>query len=314
MMDANTHTLPKYVLITPARNEADLIENTIKCVVAQTVKPQKWVIVSDGSTDETDDIVKRYQDGNPWIELVRMAERRERHFAGKVGAFKAGYDHVKNVEYEIVGNLDADITFDKGYFEFLLNRFRETAKLGVAGTPFVENNKTYDYRYVSVEHVSGACQLFRRECFEEIGGYQPMKAGGIDLVAVTTARMKGWETRSFLEKTCEHHRKLGSASRKGLRQFVHDGRLEYLLGVHPLWEIFRCGLYLTRKPYIAGGVSTMAGYCWTALRESRAVSPEIVAFRKKEHMARLKKIFLRVIGMGSGHAPGTANGSVSQAS
>jgi poly-beta-1,6-N-acetyl-D-glucosamine synthase len=303
----------KYALVTPARNEATYIEATIKSVISQTIKPQKWVIVSDGSTDGTDEIVKKYQAANPWIELLRMPERRERHFAGKVGAFQAGYERMQGVQYDVIGNLDADITFDESYFEFLLSRFLANPKLGVAGTPFTENNRTYDYRYATVEHVSGACQLFRRQCFDEIGGYRPLKSGGIDLIAVTMARMKGWQTQSFLEKTCEHHRCLGSASRKGLRQFLHDGRLEYLLGVHPLWEIFRCGLYLTRKPYIAGGVCTMVGYWWSALRESRTVPPEVVAFRKKEHMTRLKKIFRRIIGFNSPTESG-ANASVSQAS
>lgn len=284
------HSILNYALVTPARNEAEYIEGTIKSVVSQTIKPRRWVIVSDGSTDATDDIVKRYQIDNPWIELIRMPERGERHFAGKVGAFNAGFERLSGLQYDIVGNLDADITFAPDYFEFLLARFNQNPRLGVAGTPFMEKNRTYDYRYVSVEHVSGACQLFRRKCFESIGGYRPLKSGGIDLIAVTMARMKGWETRCFLEKTCEHHRFLGSASRKGLRQFLHDGRLEYLLGVHPLWEIFRCGLYLTRKPYIAGGVCTMIGYSWSALRETRTVPPEVVAFRKKEHLRRLRKI------------------------
>jgi glycosyltransferase involved in cell wall biosynthesis len=293
------HPVLTYALVTPARNEAGYIEGTIKSVVSQTIKPAKWVIVSDGSTDATDDIVKKYQPVNPWIELIRMPERGERHFAGKVGAFHAGYEKLSGIQYDIVGNLDADITFAPDYFEFLLARFSQNPRLGVAGTPFMEKNRTYDYRYVSVEHVSGACQLFRRECFESIGGYRPLKSGGIDLIAVTMARMKGWQTRCFLEKTCEHHRCLGSASRKGLRQFLHDGRLEYLLGVHPLWEIFRCSLYLTRSPYIAGGVCTMLGYLWAALREKRTVPPEVVAFRKQEHLRRLGKILWGLISFGA---------------
>src|ERR1017187_8213090 len=112
--------LPTYVLITPARNEAQFIELTIKSVVSQTVRPLKWVIVSDGSTDGTDDIVSKYAAEYPWIELVRMPERRERHFAGKVGAFNAGYAKVKHLDYEVMGNLDGDISFDDDYFRFLL--------------------------------------------------------------------------------------------------------------------------------------------------------------------------------------------------
>src|ERR1017187_2624764 len=111
-------TLPTYVLITPARNEARFIEVTIKSVVAQTHRPLKWVIVSDGSTDGTDDIVGRYMADHPWIELIRMPERRERHFAGKVHAFNAGYAKVTGLNYDIIGNLDADVSFDEDYLEF----------------------------------------------------------------------------------------------------------------------------------------------------------------------------------------------------
>ncbi len=164
----------QYVLITPARNEEAFIGQTIESVVAQSVLPAKWVIVSDGSTDRTDDIVKQYTAKYNWIQLVRMPERAERHFAGKVLAFNAGYEQVQDLEYDIIGSLDADISFDPEYFEFLLGQFAGNAKLGVAGTPFREGTTQYDYRFSRKEHVSGACQLFRRECFESIGGHVPV--------------------------------------------------------------------------------------------------------------------------------------------
>ena len=127
-----------YVLITPARNEAQFIGGTIESVIAQTVLPQAWVIVSDGSTDGTDDIVSRYLPKHPWIDLARMPEHRDRQFAAKVHCFNAGYEQLQNVEYEIIGNLDADITFKADYLEWLIGRFEEFPDLGVAGTPFVE--------------------------------------------------------------------------------------------------------------------------------------------------------------------------------
>ena len=206
-----------YVLITPARNEELSIERTIQSVIAQTVLPKKWVIVSDGSTDKTDEIIKKYLQKNLWIEFIRMPEHRDRHFAAKVQCFEAGYERMKGVDFGIIGNLDADISFDEGYFEFLLSKFAEDPKLGVAGTPFVEDGKHYDYSFTNIEHVSGACQLFRRECFEEIGGYIPIKGGGIDWVAVTTARMKGWKTRTF------HRKNLPPSPENGYRQHqCHD--------------------------------------------------------------------------------------------
>src|SRR5580704_15717832 len=168
-------TLPKYVLITPARNEAKFIELTLESMVSQTVVPLKWVIVSDGSTDGTDEIVKKYTSDYAWIELIRMPERKERHFAGKVLAFNAGYAKLAGLPYEIIGNLDGDVSFDGDYFDFLLRKFDENPHLGVAGTPFREGSFQYDYRFTSIEHVSGQCQLFRRECFEAIGGYVARK-------------------------------------------------------------------------------------------------------------------------------------------
>src|ERR1017187_10897010 len=110
--------LLKYILITPARNEAHLIERTIKSLIAQTIRPIKWAIVSDGSTDGTDEIVRKYAAENPWIEFIRMPERSERHFAGKVLAFNAGYAQVKEMQFDAVGSVDADASFDKEYFAF----------------------------------------------------------------------------------------------------------------------------------------------------------------------------------------------------
>jgi biofilm PGA synthesis N-glycosyltransferase PgaC len=292
------NALPAFVLITPARNEAKFIQQTIDSVVAQTLRPLKWVIVSDGSTDGTDEIVRKYAEIHPWIELLRMPERRERHFAGKVYAFNAGYARINDPElaldYEVIGNLDADVTFDdENYFAFLLNKFAENPRLGVGGTPYRQGNWMYNYRYANIEDVCGACQLFRRQCFEEIGGYSPVKGGGIDHIAFLTARMKGWPTRSFPEKVYLHRRPAGTAERGRLRANFKTGAQDYALGSHPLWALFRTGYQMTRAPFFAGGLMLGAGYFWALVRrQERAVSPELAAFRRGEQMARLKKLFL----------------------
>lgn len=280
---------PTYVLITPARNEAAFIEATIKSVIGQTLRPAKWVIVSDGSTDGTDEIVGRYVAAHDWIELIRVPERAERHFAGKVLAFNAGYDRVKDLNFDIIGNLDADITFESDYFQFLMGKFSEIPRLGVGGTPFREGARQYDYRFTNIEHVSGACQLFRWECFEEIGGYMPIRGGGIDLVAVTSARMMGWETRTFTDKVCFHHRKMGTGTSKRLAAQFRFGKEDYYLGTHPVWQIFRSTYQMANSPFVLGGVLMLMGYCWAMItRVERPISKELVAFRRKEQMARLK--------------------------
>lgn len=290
-----TGTMLRYALITPARNEADFIELTIKSVIAQTVLPVKWIIVSDGSTDRTDEIVNSYVTQHSWIELLRMPERRERNFAGKAYAFNTGREELAHLTYEIIGNLDADVSFEPDYFAFLLDKFAVSPTLGVAGTPFREGSFQYDFRFTSVEHVSGQIQMFRRECFEEIGGYLPLKRGGVDLAAVMTARMKGWKTQSFIEKTYEHHRKMGSAKHGKLTADFYGGRVDYLLGCDPLWEVLRSFYRMgTRKPLILHGVLTIAGFFWAMLTRSKKAWPEdLVRFRRAEERRRLRELLKR---------------------
>ncbi len=285
--------LPSYVLITPARNEAQFIDLTLQSVVSQTARPERWVIVSDGSTDGTDEIVGKYAAEYPWIELIRMPERRERNFAGKVHAFNAGYAKVQGLPYEVIANLDADISFDRDYFAFLLRKLAEDPALGLVGTPFREgSDRMYDYRFVSIEHVSGACQVFRRECFEQVGGYVPVKGGCIDHIAVVTARMKGWKTRTFTEKICQHHRPIGTAIQGGVMTRFKGGAKDYAIGNHPIWELCRCAYQMTKRPVVVGGLVLGSGYLWEFMRRAeRPVSPELVDFYRREQMHRLK-IFL----------------------
>src|SRR5580704_8153581 len=285
--------LPTYVIVTPARNEAQFIELTIKSVVAQTVRPLEWIIVSDGSTDGTDDIVRKWASDHPWIQLLRMPERRERDFAGKVYAFKAGYAKVAELNYDVIVSLDGDISFDSDYFSLLLGKLAADPTLGLTGTPFQElSGQTYDYRFVSVEHVSGACQVFRRECFEAIGGYLPVKGGSIDHTAVISSRMKGWKTRTWPELVCIHHREMGTAERSALSSKFKYGIKDYVLGNHPVWELFRAGYQLALPPRCLGGLALGAGYAWAMLlRVDRPVPQELIAFHRQEEMRRLKKFF-----------------------
>jgi GT2 family glycosyltransferase len=266
-------------------------------MAAQTRPPLRWVIVSDGSTDRTDEIVNEYRRRCEWIDLIRMPEHRDRSFAAKVHCFNAGLATVKDLDFGVIGSLDADISFERDYFEFLLEKFEENRRLGVAGTPFVEGGTHYDYRFTNIEHVSGACQLFRRECFEEIGGYVPIKGGGIDWTAVTTARMKGWQTRTFVEKTCRHHRPMGTgSSRSQIRLILRHGQKDYNLGGHPIWQIFRSAYQVTRPPYVIGGLLLLVGYFWAFLRvKERPISPELVRFNRAEQMSRLRGVFLAMV-------------------
>jgi poly-beta-1,6-N-acetyl-D-glucosamine synthase len=286
-------TLPRYVLITPARNEEAFIRKTLDSVVQQTFPPIKWVIVNDGSSDNTAGIVQEYTDRHPWIELVNRPPRKERHFAAKVHAFNAGQERVKDLDYEVIGNLDSDVSLDPDHFEFLLTKFQNEPRLGVAGTVFREEGG-YNSGTDSLEgqfYVSGQCQIFRRQCFEEINGYFANKAGGIDWIAVTTARMKGWKTRSFNEKSFFHHRHLGTAERSVLSASYSYGAKDYILGGHPLWEAFRVCYRMTKRPYVIDGIALGLGYTSAAMRRlKRPVSNELMAFHRREQMRKLKVI------------------------
>ena len=280
-----------YAIVTPARNEAEYIELTLRSMIAQTLAPVRWVIVSDSSTDGTDEIVRKYVPAYPWIELLRMPERKERHFAGKVHAFNAGYDRVKDLGADVIGNLDADVSFEPEHFEFLIARMSENPQLGVAGAPFREGSFQYDYRFTNIENVWGGCQLFRSECFEAIGGYIPLKGGCIDHVAVLSARLHGWQTRTFPEKVCLHHRVMGTALQGSLKAKFRMGAKDYSVRNHPLWELFRTVYQMKNRPYIVGGLVLGWGFAWSALkREKTPLSPELVAFVRREQMGRLREL------------------------
>jgi poly-beta-1,6-N-acetyl-D-glucosamine synthase len=286
-----------YVLITPARNEEAHIEEVIRSVMGQSTLPVRWVIVDDGSEDRTAAIVGKYLPMCEWLELVQLPVRRDRSFAGKVFAFNAGLDRVTNLDYDVIGNLDADVSFDADYCEFLLSRFAEDPSLGVAGTIFKEDgyNSATD-SFEGHSHVAGGCQLFRHRCFEDIGGYIAHRAGGIDWIAVTTARMMGWRTRSFREKAFFHHRSLGTAERGLLAAAFSYGEKDYYLGGHPVWQLCRVSYRMIKKPFLLGGLALAAGYLSAFLhRMERPVSDELMAFHRKEQMLKLKAIFKSII-------------------
>lgn len=286
----NMATLPTYVLITPARNEAQFIELTLQSMAGQVYRPLKWIIVSDGSTDGTDDIVRKYTANIPWIELLRMPERAERHFAGKVHAFNAGYARAKELNPDVIGNLDADVSIEPEHFQYLLSKFAENPEIGVGGSPFREGSRQYDYRFSNIENVWGGCQLFRRECFEAIGGYTPVKGGGIDHIAVVSARVKGWKTRTFTDRVCIHHRAMNTAGQGVLKARFKLGAKDYSFGNHPLWELFRTFYQMASPPFVLGGLALGLGYFWSMVRRAQiSVSQDVVDFTHREQLERLKK-------------------------
>ena len=282
----------KYVLVTSARNEAKFIEGTIRSVVNQTVLPQRWVIVDDGSTDRTPQIVETYLEKFPWIELLRMPSRSDRSFTGKAVAVNSALERLTSLQFDVLGNLDADVSFDSQYMAFVVAKFAEDPELGVAGTPFTERG--FDSRndtFAGEDYVSGPCQLFRYACFQEIGGYVQSRAGGVDWIAVMQARMLGWKVRSFPQRRYQHHRPMGTAEKGKLAAIFAYGQKDYYLGGSPIWELFRVAYRMAKKPYVMGGLALLFGYGWAAVRRiKRPVSAELMRFHRRDQMRKLQAI------------------------
>lgn len=284
---------PRYILITPAFNEEATIGGVLESVARQSVLPERYVIVSDGSTDSTDQIISMYTRRYRWMHYVRRPESLGHAFDSKIRAFWQGYRSVSAVPHDAIGNVDADVSFEPDYFEFLLSCLAADPRLGVVGTPFVEPGLSDSYSPVSDEqHVSGGCQLFRVDCFREVGGFRPLRDGGEDWTAVTTARMLGWRTRSFPQRRFIHHRPIGTGrGATGIRARYEYGRRDYLQGGHPLWEFLRVLRQIVRRPVLIGGLAMGTGFLIQYLKRTRRpVSEELLRFHRWEQMSRLRAI------------------------
>ena len=284
-----------YALVTAAYNEASLIEKCILSIVSQSVRPKTWIIVSDGSTDGTDDIVKRYASDYEFIQLHRISEDHPRNFAAQVNAINRGLLLLENTDYDLVGNMDADITLEPDYFAKLSEKFESDPTLGLGGGAICERSGKGSFterRGNSVFSVAHACQLFRRECFKAIGGaYPPLPYGGPDTYAEIVARMKYWRVASFADLKVFHHRRTGSVGGV-LRGWFRQGKMDYSLGTLPSFEIFKLARRTLVKPYLVGSIARLAGFVDSYWRgEKRAVPEDVVVYFRREQRQRLANLF-----------------------
>ncbi len=285
--------MASFVIITPAHNEEALIVHTAEAMIAQTVRPLKWVIVNDASSDRTREVIEGFARKHSFIEVVHLERAAGRHFGNKVRAFNAGYDRVRGLNCDFIGNLDADMSFAPDYFEKLLEQFAANPKLGIGGGMV---HTTIDGQFVSQEvaldSVAGAVQLFRRECFAQVGGYRAMPLGGIDAAAEIAARMHGWVTRTFPELPAREHRFTGSATASPLTSRLKEGKRLYSLGYSPLFFMIRCIYRFRERPILLGSFVALWGYLISALlARPVAVSPEMVNFLRTEQHGKLKRLF-----------------------
>jgi biofilm PGA synthesis N-glycosyltransferase PgaC len=277
----------KYVVITPVRDEEKHMEATIEAVAGQTIRPTEWVIVDDGSSDRTGDIIDQYAAKFSWISVVHRSNRGFRKSGGGVvEAFYDGYDRLRCNDWDFVVKLDGDLTFARTYFEKCFEHFERNAKLGVGGGEIYHDVGGVQKLEANPKfHVRGATKIYRRDCWEAIGGL--LRAPGWDTIDEVKANMLGWKTYSFGELQLVHHRLTGTADGL-LRDRIKHGIACYVSGYDPLFVVASCVSRLIQKPYIAGSAAIFYGFIkgyW--IRMPRVNDKQLIKYLRTQQLRRL---------------------------
>lgn len=279
--------MARYVIITPVRDEERYVGQTIECVLNQTIRPLEWVIVNDGSSDRTGEIIDRYAGQFPWIRAVHRVNRGFRKSGGGVvEAFYDGYKALQSDDWEFIVKLDGDLTFSNAYFEECFGHFYREPRLGIGGGEIyhkvdgklkLEANPRF--------HVRGATKIYRRKCWDAIGGL--WMAPGWDTIDELKANMTGWTTRAFLELQLTHHRVTGSAD-GFVRDRVKHGVACYVSGYHPLFLAASCVRRLVRQPYVVGALAVLFGFLKGYVSNvSRVNDPQLIRYVRNQQLRRL---------------------------
>ncbi len=281
-----------FVIVTPVYNEQKHLAQTIEGVLAQKVLPARWVIVDDGSTDATAQIIGRYAEKVPWIRyLYRSREGGQTYYASNVYAIAEGVKACGDLNYDFLAILDGDILLPSDYYQKIFERFSENEKLGIASGVYLDNVQGKLRKILNDRRSTPkALMVFRRACYESIGGFLPLKYGGEDTCACFMARMKGWKTWSFPDLTAVHNKPVGTGHGAGLLQIrFRQGIGEYFLAAHPLFfglkALRRC---VKEPPFLLGGLARMAGFVFAHfMREKRQIPQELIQYIRREHLERL---------------------------
>jgi poly-beta-1,6-N-acetyl-D-glucosamine synthase len=277
----------KYVVITPVRDEEKHIEATIEAVAVQTIRPTEWVIVDDGSSDRTGDIIDRSAAKFPWISVVHRSNRGFRKSGGGVvEAFYDGYNTLHCNDWDFVVKLDGDLSLAASYFEKCFEHFKRDPKLGVGGGEIcydlggvqkLEPNPKF--------HVRGATKIYRRACWEAIGGL--LQAPGWDSIDEVKANMLGWKSYSFEGLRVVHHRLTGSAEGV-VRDSMKHGVACYISGYHPLFVAASCFRRLFQQPYVIGSVAMCYGFLKGYFtRIARVDDAPLIKYLRTQQLRRL---------------------------
>ena len=286
-----------YILISPVHNEEAHLDALIDSVVNQTVLPRKWVLVNDASTDDTARIIAQHEAKHEFIKLLHLPrDGEEAYYSRKTVVFLAGYEHIRDrCDYDFIGNLDADIILPPTYYEGILNEFDRNPHLGIAGGTYVYGSENRREKVLFDElSVPGSAQVSRRECYEQVGGYIPLRYGGEDTLTQITARMHGWQTKAFPAHAVLQQRAVGTAETGSvLRARFRQGLSDYGVATHPLFMLAKLLRRAFReKPYVSGSFARFFGYTYGCLLgEQRKLSRDVMTFVRREQLRRLTSCF-----------------------
>jgi glycosyltransferase involved in cell wall biosynthesis len=272
-----------YVIVTPVRNEAQFLPLTIRSVVSQSVQPLRWVIVDDGSTDETAAIAERAALQYAWIQVIRRADRGRRVAgSGVMEAFYDGYRLLDEEPWDFIVKLDGDLSFKRDYFEQCLSVFHAQPHLGMGGGLIcIEKNGAIEQEYPDpLFHVRGPTKIYRRECWRQIGGL--IRSPGWDTFDQIKANMLGWTTRTFEDIRLVHHRPTGGAY-GSWSNWTKNGLANYVVGYHPVFMLLKCIGRCFRKPYGITGLGLMAGFLsGYAKRIPQVNEPQVIRYLRAQ--------------------------------
>lgn len=279
----------RYVVISPVRDEEKHLRDTIESMVAQSVRPVEWVIVNDGSTDRTGEIIDASAKTQPWIRAVHRPNRGFRKSGGGVvEAFNDGYRALNTKDWQYIVKLDGDLSFPPDYFQRCFEHFEQDASLGVGGGVIcydVKGDGRLKVEQNPVFHVRGATKIYRRECWDAIGGFWP--APGWDTMDEVKASMLGWSTRSFADLQLVHHRVTGAADGTWAN-LVKNGQANYICGYHPLFMLSKCLVRLGKKPFVIGSLGLCYGFISSYLRGiPRVDDSKTIEYLRKQQIRRL---------------------------
>lgn len=254
-------TSSKYVIITPVRDEAEHISKTISSVARQTILPERWIIINDGSTDNTPQILQAASKKYTWICIVDRPNRGFRKSGGGViEAFYDGYGKIDGIEWDYLVKLDGDLSFEQDYFEKCFWNFKENKKLGIAGGTICllnDGRLKIDSEGDPPFHVRGATKIYRRECWRQISPL--VQAPGWDTVDEVKANMHGWTTRTFKDLVLIQYRPTGGADGHW-RNWFKNGMANYVAGYHPLFMLAKCLKRTLRRPMFIASAALFAGF------------------------------------------------------